>query len=241
MILNKVNKKLYDNLILNKDKYYYEFDKNFHKVRYEKTFKILKKFLKNNGKFLDIGCGYGFILKKIAKEYKKIELYGVDVKPGIKNYLNKNVNFLLADCYSLPFENEQFDYVALFEVVEHLYNPLYALREVNRVLKPGGLLFISTPNLTRFAVLFSLILNKSPFKDIKNFEINGASHLREFSCEELKELLFLSNFSTEYFEYFDYNAIYDSIKKAIAKNIIHIFSFFFKKRRECIFIVAKKI
>lgn len=225
---------------MNEDKYCFEFDKNFHKIRYEKTFKLLKKFLKNEGKFLDVGCGYGFILEKIAKEYE-IELFGVDVKQGVKNYLNKNVNFLLADCYSLPFKNEQFDYVSLFEVVEHLYNPLRALREANRVLKPGGLLFITTPNLTRFGVLFNLILNKSPFMDVKYFEYDGASHLREFAVEELKELLSMSGFSVEYFDYFDYNFVFDSFKKALAKDIVHIFSFFFKKRRECIFIVGKKI
>ena len=59
----------------------------------------------------------------------------------------------------LPWRNDFFDAVSAWQVIEHLENPHHFIREVNRVLKPGGIFFLSTPNI--FNIFNRLIFLKS--------------------------------------------------------------------------------
>lgn len=95
---------------------------------------------------LDIGCGEGFLIGELRKrpELKETKFYGVDV------YTQKPEGFTysVADITKkLPYRSGQFDCVILGEVIEHVPNTDHVLREINRVLKPGGTLLITTPNL----------------------------------------------------------------------------------------------
>jgi len=97
------------------------------KKRQDAARKILK-----GPKVLDIGCG----------EYKIVpEATGLDVE-GILG-IDK-----VGSAESLPFPNESFDTATMLEVIEHLKNPEKALQEIKRILKPGGQVIISTPNVT---------------------------------------------------------------------------------------------
>jgi len=94
------------------------------------------------GKLVDIGCGekpFYELLKNVVDEY-----IGVD-HPETQHAKNKIDIF--ADAYNLPFENDSFDTAILTQVIEHLEKPERALKEVYRILKPEGLLFISWPFL----------------------------------------------------------------------------------------------
>jgi len=96
-------------------------------------------------KVLDVGCGSGVLLSRLAATYG-IEGVGVDISPSsLKTasledlHLNR---YSLADGESLPFEDESFDYVLSFDLLEHLPEPEKCIREMDRVLKPGGVLLI---------------------------------------------------------------------------------------------------
>jgi len=99
---------------------------------------------------LDIGCGHGNLLEKAFQKAK--DTYGID--PDIKAIeRNKFIKHLqVADAENLPFENNLFDVVTMAWVVEHLENPDKVLKEINRVLKPGGQVCFLTPNKLNYNV-----------------------------------------------------------------------------------------
>lgn len=96
------------------------------------------------GRILDVGCGLGFALS--ALDPAKWERHGVEVSAFAAEYAAEHGfirrNPLIAgDCIS-----ELFDAVTMFHVIEHMQEPEAELREVHRVLKPGGKLLVATPD-----------------------------------------------------------------------------------------------
>ncbi len=98
-------------------------------------------------KILSIGCGIAADLKTI-KEKECITL-GLDPSRKFLNEGNKAHNadnLVQAIGEHLPLKEGSFDLVLLFEVLEHVIAPNIAIKEINRILKPGGLLFLTVPN-----------------------------------------------------------------------------------------------
>ena len=89
---------------------------------------VLSQTLTGPGRVLDLGCGprdQAASVLSLGHEYIGVDFSSVDAD-------------IRADAHALPFVAESFDFVLSFAVLEHLYNPFLALREVARVLKPGG-------------------------------------------------------------------------------------------------------
>jgi SAM-dependent methyltransferase len=101
----------------------------------------------NLGKVLEVGCGDGAMLQILAN--RKIEVVGVDASSsGIDRCL---VAGLRAQCLdvstdALPFPDDSFDVVICLETFEHLMNPHFALQEIRRTLRSGGIFLCSIPN-----------------------------------------------------------------------------------------------
>ncbi len=101
-----------------------------------------------SAKLLDAGCGDGWPngvwLTEHATDYT-----GVDIsEAGIANATQAGLNVqLIEDASELPFPDNTFDVVVCVEVMEHLFAPLDAAREMWRVLKPGGKLIATVPNI----------------------------------------------------------------------------------------------
>lgn len=96
---------------------------------------------------LDAGCGTGYGSDLLAEA--ATEVVGVDVDPGAfadREPRRSNVSLTVADLRALPDELGRFDAVVCFEVLEHLDDPDPALDGLVRVLAPGGILVVSSPN-----------------------------------------------------------------------------------------------
>ncbi len=99
---------------------------------------------------LEIGCGTGIIALGIARRVKRV--VGVDISPNMiaiaqakaAQQAIHNVSFQTADGYSLPFEDETFDQVLLFNVLHIVKEPDTLLKEACRLLKPGGCIVSAT-------------------------------------------------------------------------------------------------
>lgn len=95
------------------------------------------------------GTGYGSdIISKLGRANK---VYGVEIDQDACNYAklhysSDNVEFFNASILGLPFKDNEFDVFVSFETIEHVKDELKQLREIQRVLKNGGLYIVSTPN-----------------------------------------------------------------------------------------------
>lgn len=116
-------------------------------------------------RWLDIGTGNGFLPRVARPSLNGVHITGTDFA---ENALEAASDVLdeakLADldAQGLPFENASFDFVTCLEVIEHLVFPEQALAEMHRVLKPGGRVAITVPNLQHVEYLFQLIRGKMP-------------------------------------------------------------------------------
>ncbi len=93
---------------------------------------------------LDVGCGPGTITADFAARLAPGHVIGVDSASEVVDIArvnasdNTNVEFAVADVYALDYEDNSFDIVHAHQVLQHLTDPVAALREMQRVTKPGG-------------------------------------------------------------------------------------------------------
>ena len=86
----------------------------------------------------DLGCGDGNLSKDIVKKVK--EVHGVDISPTrVKRAQKKGIKAICSDACFTPFESDFFDKVICTEVIEHIMEPKKLIREINRILKEGGI------------------------------------------------------------------------------------------------------
>jgi 2-polyprenyl-3-methyl-5-hydroxy-6-metoxy-1,4-benzoquinol methylase len=104
------------------------------------------------GKILDVACGTGYGSYFLAMD-SGLDITAVDVSEEMiakakEKYNKANLKYQAADALSLPFADNSFDQVVSFETIEHFSadNQKLFLKELKRVLKPEGRLWISTPN-----------------------------------------------------------------------------------------------
>ena len=129
-----------------------------------------------SGQVLEIGTGEGYGLKIISEKADKfITIDKFDQQINSKEFTN--VEFVKMNIPPLTgFANDTFDYVISFQVIEHIEDDLAYLKEIQRVLKPGGKFICTTPNITQS-------LTRNPW------------HVREYTFTEL-ETLALKAFSS---------------------------------------------
>lgn len=130
------------------------YDLHLHRARrdnvYAGMFECFSKLFEDGpaGKrILDIGCFTGDFLDHAAKA--GMETWGLELQPEAARIASEKhdgrvLNIFMEDADA--FESESFDCVAALGLIEHLADPMVLINLVNRVLKPGGLLFIQTPN-----------------------------------------------------------------------------------------------
>lgn len=112
---------------------------------YARTVRFVTHFVQH-GRLLDVGCGSGWLPYFFAR--RGFEAFGIDLKQTCFEVRPQpNLSLSPGDATTLPFPDGQFDVVIANTALEHMTEPEVVLRQMARVLKPGGLLFVTGPNL----------------------------------------------------------------------------------------------
>jgi len=94
----------------------------------------------SNATFADLGAGSGLLSLMAAEHFPKV--LAVDISPAmLARIKHPKVEIICAPCEALPLSDSSVDACGLFATLHHVYDPLKALREAHRVLKPGGVLY----------------------------------------------------------------------------------------------------
>jgi len=95
------------------------------------------------GRILDVGCGLGFLLSALDDEWER---HGVEVSSFAAKHASQWGTIHHGDLTSARYPARHFDVVVLYHVIEHVSDPVGLIREVNRVLRGGGILLFGTPD-----------------------------------------------------------------------------------------------
>jgi ubiquinone/menaquinone biosynthesis C-methylase UbiE len=109
----------------------------------------LKEIIGPGERLLDAGCGAGKFLSWQFAKATGCHIIGLDLSDNARGNTGLD-HATLGDVNKLPFSDASFDVITCRMVVEHLEQPVAALKEFHRVLKPGGRVAIFTPNLLHY-------------------------------------------------------------------------------------------
>jgi len=120
---------------------------------------FLLPHIKPDATLLDVGCGPGTITLDFGGLVPNGSVTGLDAAAEVIAAANStakergitNVTFVTGDAYNLPFEDASFDVVHAHQVLQHVGDPVKVLREMTRVLKPGGVLAARDSDMASFA------------------------------------------------------------------------------------------
>lgn len=217
------------------------------------TLDLVHKYIKIEGKrTLDIGCGLGvlvrafFLLGAHAEGIDKnilVEWGNLDeVK---KTWDEKNIKIKVDDFLDADYLESCFDVITAEDLFEHLqYTQKEFLEKVYKILKPGGYLFLATPNLTSVLKRFRMLFGRSPYWDLEDFFLRKQlfGHVREFTGDELKKMAKISGFDVVDIQtqnvYFKKRWFW-SVKK-FPRVIAYFLSYLFPQGKDVLFLVARK-
>ena len=155
---------------------------NNHDIPSLKFSYIMPCIKKKNIKILEIGSGNGKILRTIGKINTTAKLYGCDInKPTIK----PDFNFTLIKGKNLPYKDDTFDVVLIIDVLEHIKDYRYCIKEIKRILKKGGIFTGFIPNEGNFLSPYWLAA-KIFGKDV---HLKTRDHVNSFKTKESMKIL----------------------------------------------------
>lgn len=121
-----------------------------------------------HGDVLEIGTGTGYGIQLLAPHARRFITVDKSMPRSVRQ--NARTDFYLMEVPPIGFESGSFDCVVCFQVIEHIAGDIEFVREVVRVLRPGGRFIVTTPNAP-------MSLTRNPW------------HVREYNADELRNLL----------------------------------------------------
>jgi SAM-dependent methyltransferase len=157
----------------------------FRRLSYDLWRRELNRFLPkravlSNPSIVDVGCGPGFLVHCLEKWFPMAEVVGVDASDQLLEVARsrcERVRFLKGDACSLPLKDGSVDVIFILHVLEHLARPADCLAEALRVLRPGGLLVVATPNAAGLGARL-MKHNWRGYSDPTHISLHGVSFWR---------------------------------------------------------------
>lgn len=160
---------------------------------------MFNEFVAGEKQYTYIGIGLGFT-EEFTEAMKKVfvDLYECDLDPRI-NYKHQRNNQIKLEC--------DYDICIFGDVIEHFFDPFYPLKQINKNLRLGGTLILTTDNITHLANTVSFLRGGSPNVPLMNgnlfYDGDWRPHFREYSKQELFDLLRWAGFEVEEHQYYE--------------------------------------
>ena len=179
---DKMNKFLYD------DKYFVQLTKLFKLLRVHerrRRFKSILKSIKTKpGRFLDVGCGEGHVLKDAIR--RGWDAYGLDINDNIVIDRSKwNFDFQCQKLSEANYPENFFEAIYVDSVLEHVQEPRKFVMDIYRILKPGGIVMFAVPN------------ENSLYKDVQSFVYKRIGLDIAIRIDPLRPPYHINGFSTD--------------------------------------------
>ena len=173
--------------------------------RHEACFKFfLERFA--GGNILELGAGSGLLARSLIahglafESYTLSELSGARYEGLRRDFKDPRMKVLKLDAERLPDDaSPTYDAIIMLALIEHLIDPLGAMQKLRKVLKPGGFIFIDTPNIAKFTRRAKLLLGRFPStasrnEGLTNYEgdlvdLYDEGHLHYFTYRSLSLML----------------------------------------------------
>lgn len=154
------------------------------KWEFKKTYEFLRLYKATS--LLDYGCGGGSFLRQVQKNFPKLNLCGFDKNPtAAKNFEGAAIAFTS----DLALQSDRYDFVTAFQIIEHLDDPLGALKSIKERMNDDGFLVISVPNTEGPIRHFPKALTEVPPHHVTRWT---AAALRSYLQNEKFEVLEIS-------------------------------------------------
>ncbi|MEM1577995.1 MAG: class I SAM-dependent methyltransferase [Candidatus Micrarchaeia archaeon] len=159
-------------------------------ARIKKEIELIKKYSKEDDVIVDLGCVNNYLKKFLGrKNYIGVDITG---KPDIIANVEDGLPF---------FKDESVDFVIAGEIIEHIVDTDFFLSEIYRILKKGGKLLLTTPNLASWTNRMRLLLGRQPQYCENRLRLGiDAGHVRCYTYSDLKKQLLEHNFKIIKFE-----------------------------------------
>ena len=173
--------------------------KLFHQQRIKAILELLGEAVKKSGdgepgareRLIEIGCGDGFLIEKIIEKFPGLCSHAVDISHTALLRARKRapvVRLIQSDAENTPFAGKTYSIALCSEVLEHVPDDVGLLREVFRIMQPGALFVLTTPNLFTLRNVLKQKIGREPL-------IEFHEHLREYAYQELVERITSAGFS----------------------------------------------
>ena len=153
------------------------------KLRY-----LLSDLNEVHGRVLDVGCGAGQVAKAVKRARPDLEVFGCDISQSALAVASApdagGVDFRQSTAERLPFGDGELDFVWVFDVLEHVDSPETVLREISRVLKPGGGFHIVLPLEGQPRTLYRLVGAGTRW----TAKVCHGGHIQIFSADRFEQL-----------------------------------------------------
>jgi ubiquinone/menaquinone biosynthesis C-methylase UbiE/uncharacterized membrane protein YbhN (UPF0104 family) len=142
------------------------------------AYESAKEFISEKSSIIEVGCGEGYGTHFLSHHVQHI--IGLDVDESViqhasNKYSSETCTFQIYNGLQIPYDDNTYDAVISFQVIEHVQNDICYLAEIQRILKPTGVCLLTTPNSA-----YRVKPNKKPWNRF---------HVREYYADELEALL----------------------------------------------------
>jgi len=157
---------------------------------YKKLLNQIEHLKRKKARLLDVGCGAGYFLS-LAKD-NGWKAYGLELNPDLveKGIHDYGLDIQCSDFEESDFSKDYFDVITLWNVFDELYDPLKGILKIKRFLRPGGIIYLRTPNgaFHLFTYRIQQVLRKLHLAHLMPHQ-SSIFHIFNFSNKTLKQIL----------------------------------------------------